>query len=107
MIEKTKPTVRITDQYRDRDAMAYELLCEGTRVVIRFQEDTSGDGPRWRAEARVNDKSDDSVIEASGATRAEALQKIGEGWDATLRSRPIPAFDWTHVADALRAVKAL
>jgi hypothetical protein len=69
-------SVRITQQFRSRDAMVYDLRAGTGRLTLRVTR--QGDGPRteWRTEASTSSSPDAVVVAERGATRAEALRAV-------------------------------
>lgn len=108
MSAKGKASVRITDQYRDRDVIVYELSCEGTRLAVRFlPRPPDGEGAAWTVDVRTNERENSVIVTGAGDTRAAALREAGGAWANALRSRPYPAFEWNAISEALEMVKAL
>jgi hypothetical protein len=102
MTEREKDALRITNQFRSKGSMVYDMRCDGTRLTVIVTEMTAGG---WRVEARAGG-ADAASIEKSGPTRIDALRAVGESW-AKSGSADFPTFDWTAVADALHAVRAI
>jgi len=102
MTERDKTALRITNQFRSKGSMFYELRCDGTRLTIAVSETPRGE---WRVLAHVG-SADAESIEKSALTRRDALRAVGDSW-ATRESPEFPTFDWNAVADALQAVRAL
>jgi hypothetical protein len=101
--------LRITNQYRDRDrkGMVYELQC-GTSKLALLSSPSEGPGdPEWRFEARTTQAPQLVVIGDWGLTRALALEAVGRLWLEKLPTLGLPTFDWTAIATALQAVKAV
>jgi hypothetical protein len=96
--------VAITQQYRDRHALTYELSCSGGLLTLRFlfpPDDTQD----WRVEARLL-PGPPLAVTASAPTRERALRALVEAWKevpSQAGSQP----DWERVAAALRGVRAL
>ena len=88
--------------------MVYELDCEGVSLAIRIFPD----GPQeqsWRMEASARGATGDGMLalSANGTTRAAALEELSRMWrenDGLTRAFGI---DWTAVASALAAVRAV
>jgi hypothetical protein len=102
MTEREKDALRITNQFRSKGSMVYDMRCEGTRLTVVVTETTGG---QWRVEARAGGP-DAASIEKSGPTRIDALRAVGDSW-ARRGSADFPTFDWKAVADALQAVRAV
>jgi hypothetical protein len=106
MDEKDKDTLKITNQFRAKGGMAYDLKCKGTRITLlvtpRTTPDDEGD---WRVEARSNTTPDDSIVVTGwGPTRMEALRAAGRSSTA---SSNLMMFDWDAVAAVLSSVRAV
>ncbi len=108
MKDKDKPSLAITNQFRARDAMVYEMRCEGVRLTVtmtpRKSEDDAGE---WHVEARAGRSPEDKPVFAEwGNTRMEALRAVGRMWTEQ-RSLDELNVDWEAVAKVLSAVRAL
>jgi hypothetical protein len=107
---KTDDTLRITNQYRDKDrggAMAYELRCGDARIVLRAARSAADDSNEWRFEAHTFQSPDLVVIGDWQPSRIAALAAIGSLWSSKAASLGLPTFDWTAMATALSAVRAI
>jgi RNA recognition motif-containing protein len=105
---KPKPVatgVSISQQYRDRHGMVYELDCAGVQLTLRFffQEDETA---ARRVEAASSQRKE-LVAQATGATRELALHAVAEAWSSLAVDPPAPEVDWTEIAGALRLVRAI
>lgn len=96
---------RIAQQFRERENMAYELDCTGTRLIVRMFPSPSE--REWRVEARTTDAPGAVVAKASAPTRAQALGEVAAWWRAQQHVHDLPSLDWEAVARALSAVRAL
>jgi RNA recognition motif-containing protein len=101
----TPPTIAITQQYRERHNMTYELDCEGARLILRMFFPPDGASGAWRIEARCGGNGE--VVEKSAATRELALKEIAEAWQALVSSDSLQTFDWVAVTRALQGVRAI
>jgi hypothetical protein len=101
--------IRITQQFRSRDAMVYDLRGTAGRLTLRVTGLGGNDGPpaEWRIEASTSASFDDAIVTEQRATRAEALQAVGRSWDEKRVASNLPPFDWERVARALAAVRAI
>lgn len=104
--KEEKRRVHITQQFRERGAIAYDFDCEGARLTVRVFE-TPADRDAWRVEARTSDAADSAVVAACGATRAAAFGELTRSWLETATTRGLPAFDWAAIGRAMTAVRAL
>ena len=101
--------VRITQQFRVRDAMVYDLRGDVGRLTLRVTGRGGGDGPptEWRIEASTSSSPDAVIVAEGGATRAEALRALGRSWHEKRVANNLPTFDWESVARAMAAVRAI
>lgn len=99
------PAVAITQQYRERHNMTYELDCQGNRLILRMFFPPLVGGSEWRVEARS--AGDLGVVEKVAATRAIAVKEISAAWQELVTTQAVPSFDWPAVILALQGVRAL
>ncbi len=100
-------SMHITDQYRTRNGMAYELREHGARLTVMIAERTTEEtGREWHVEASAAQFPGSEVSHAA-STKAEALRHAGLDWAAVSATRGLPAFDWEAVTKALTAVRAI
>lgn len=103
----TMMTTRITQQFRERHNMRYELDCSGVPLIVRvFFPNAGASASTWRIEAMTSDATGSPVAQAHAASRAEALQMIAEAWHETMPPTS-SKLDWTGIAEAMTAVRAL
>lgn len=105
---KTKATatsVSISQQYREREGMVYELDCAGLQLTLRFSFQEDENSPR-RVEATAN-RGREFVAEATGATRELALVAVASAWRELAGDPPPPELDWAEIMTALRMVRAV
>ena len=108
MKESAKDSLRITNQFRAKDAMVYDLRCEGTRLTVSVSQRRNEQDPaEWCVAARSGAAPNDVTVEEWGPSAAKALEKIATSWGTRRESEAIPSFDWTAVAAALAAVRAI
>ena len=106
--EKNKDALKITNQFRAKNAMVYDLKADGNRLTVRvFPRERSTDSGEWRVEARTNDAQEEAVVAEWGATRAEALGEVAKSWVTKAPAHGLPMFDWEAVAQVLTSVRAL
>lgn len=104
MTEKREDTLRITNQFRKKGGMVYDLRGDGTRLTLVVSPRTSSDDlGDWHIEARVGGQTDGVSVQRWAKTRVEALQAVGVAWGHAA----LPAFDWDAVRVALAAVRAV
>lgn len=94
--------LRITDQFRTRQGMAYELRQSGARLTVLINEQEGG----WCVEASSVQYPGEEISRVA-STRAEALRRTGVQWTEDSAARGLPSFDWSAVAVALTAVRAI
>jgi len=107
--EVDEDAVRITQQFRTRDTMVYDLRGRAGRLTLRISGRGGDDGPptEWRIEASTSTSPDAVIVAEQGATRAEALRAVGRSWDEKRLASNLPSFDWESVARAMAAVRAI
>jgi hypothetical protein len=100
------PSVRITDQFRRRDSMVYDISCEDTRLTVEIarSEGTTG---AFTVAAHARQSPEQPVVTEPGPTRAEALRAVGRAWAAKNAAFGFPKVDWELVEQALLAVRAI
>jgi hypothetical protein len=106
--EKTT-TLKITNQFRSKGGMAYDLSCNGVRLTLLMTARTgSADPNEWHVQARGARKADQvAVVSEWGATRADALRAVGQAWLNDEQTADLRVFDWEAVASALSSVRAI
>jgi hypothetical protein len=107
--EVEEDAIRITQQFRSRDAMVYDLRGRAGRLTLRITGRGGDDGPptEWRIEASTSSSPDDVVVAERGATRADALREVGRSWNEKRLASNLPSFDWESVARAMATVRAI
>jgi hypothetical protein len=106
--ETPRPAVRITNQFRKREAMVYDLRCEDIHLTIEITPRENADGlGEWRVEAHAREDAEKPSIGEPGATRDEALRAVARAWAAKGGSRGFPPLDWAAVSVAMLAVRAI
>jgi hypothetical protein len=107
--EVDEDAIRITQQFRSRDAMVYDLRGGAGRLTLRVTGRGGTDGPptEWCIEAATSTSADAVVVSAWAATRAEALRAVGRSWNEKRIAASLPSFDWESVAKAMAAVRAI
>jgi hypothetical protein len=103
-----KRGVRITQQFRERHNMTYELDCAGARLIVRvFPLGDDEPCSEWLVEARTGNASDDVVASATAPSRAIALDRVAQWWRDNTASRSLGTFDWSAIAQAMASVRAV
>ena len=107
--ERNEESLRITQQFRARDAMVYDLRDSAGRLTLRVTGRGDGDGPptEWRIEASTGGSPDAVVVAEDGTSRAEALRAVGRSWNEKRLTSNLPSFDWESVARVMAAVRAI
>jgi hypothetical protein len=107
--EVDKDAIRITQQFRSRDAMVYDLRGSLGRLTLRVTGRGGDEGPptEWRIEAATSSAPDAVVVAEVGITRADALRAVGRSWNEKRSAGNLPSFDWESVARAMAAVRAI
>jgi hypothetical protein len=106
--EAPSPRVRITNQFRRRDAMVYDLSCEELRLTVTMTSRANLDGPDdWLVEAFVRESAERPVVVEPGPSREDALRAVACSWAAKNRAHGFPHLDWEAVVGALRSVRAV
>jgi hypothetical protein len=107
--ERDEEPIRITQQFRARDAMVYDLRGTAGRLTLRITGSGGGDGPptMWHIAASTSSSPDAVIVAEGGATRAEALRAVGRSWNEKRLANNLPSFDWESVARAMAAVRGI
>jgi hypothetical protein len=102
------PRARITNQFRKRTTMVYDLTCDGVRLTIEVTPRDSSEGPgEWTVQAHANQAPDKPTVDGSGATRGDALSAAARSWAAKQATHGFPTLDWEAITQALLAVRAI
>jgi hypothetical protein len=108
MAKDDPPRARITNQFRKRTAMVYDLSCNDVRLTIEVTpRDSSGGHDAWTAEAYTNQAPERPTVVESAATRGDALSAVARSWAAKQGAYGFPALDWDAITQALLAVRAI
>ena len=97
--------VRITDQFRDKQGMVYELNCQGVKMSISMV--SSNREAEWHAEATAKVLPAPVVARGIGPSRNEAFQVLRDAWGTHRDANTCPMLDWEGIREALTAVRAL
>jgi hypothetical protein len=102
-------TLRITNQFRTKEGMAYDLKCDGVRLTLLVTAKTgSQDAGEWRIEARGSRTSERvAIVSAWGQTRLDALREVARLWPEAIDTQGLRTFDWEAVAKLLTTVRAV
>jgi hypothetical protein len=102
------PAVRITNQFRKREAMVYDLSCDSVRLTLEITgRPLSGDVEEWHVEAFARQAPERPTVREPARTRRDALRAVAHAWIAKQGAYGFPTLDWDGVADALLAVRAI
>jgi hypothetical protein len=107
--EREEESIRITQQFRARDAMVYDLRGSAGRLTLRVSGRGDGDGPptEWRIDASTSSSPDAVIVSEVGLTRADALRAVSRSWNEKRLANNLPSFDWESVTRAMAAVRAI
>lgn len=106
--EDSKHAVRITNQFRTREGMVYELSCDDVRLTLQMSARTaSGDLEEWHVQAFARQAPERPTVCKPARTRRDALRAVARVWLAKGGAYGFPTLDWDAVADALLAVRAI
>jgi hypothetical protein len=98
-------SVRITNQFRQRKNMVYELRNEGGKLILWIRaRDSAEDPSEFCLEARVGTGDEVATITEWGMTKVAALRAVASAWSA---QSELAIFDWVAVEGALTAVRAI
>ena len=95
-------SARITQQYRERMSMTYELSCHSARLTVRMFFPDAETPSVWRVEALTNQGG--AAVSATAGSRELALLAVGESWKTSPNAAEL---DWPAIAAALKAVRAI
>lgn len=95
--------MRITDQFRDKGAMVYDLKGGGQRISLRMS-DRSEDGLGWEIAVVSKQKPELPTLTVAATTRAQALMDLARAWQD---AHGFPKVDWPSIREALTAVRAI
>jgi hypothetical protein len=107
--DEDAPTpVRITNQFRKGQAMAYDLSCSTVRLTLEISARDSSDGRgEWRVSAYARQAPEKPALHEPGVTRADALRALAASWAAKEGAYGFPTLDWEGVTRAMLAVRAI
>jgi RNA recognition motif-containing protein len=104
--EEPETSARITQQYRERASMTYELACQGVRLTVRMFFPEALSPSNWRVEVSTNGVSA-SAAQASHTSRELALRAAADAWRALPRDAATLELDWPAIEAALKSVRAV
>ena len=103
--DETKPAARITGQFRSREGMVYDFICESIRLTISVSPSKLED--QWIAEATAKQLPDTPSMRGTGTSRGAAIDALAETWESQRGAVGVPRFDWNAIREALTAVRAI
>jgi hypothetical protein len=106
MKEDKKRGVRITGQFRSRDSMVYDFICDNIRITISVSSSDPED-TQWNAEAIAKQVPEALPMNGVGPSRGEAVAALAESWTSKNGAAGVPWLDWTAIREALSAVRAI
>jgi hypothetical protein len=100
--------VRITNQFRKREAMVYDLACEDVRLTLEVTQRPGDDGlGEWFVEAHARQAVERPTIQQPGVTRKDALSAVAIAWRAKEGAYGFPQLDWDGVSAAMLSIRAI
>ncbi len=107
-MSKEEVHARITNQFRKRQSMVYDLSCHDVRLTVEITPSPSDAGSSdWSVRAHARQAPEQPFVDETGATREAALRAVAIAWTAKGGAYGFPALDWEAVVQALHAVRAL
>jgi hypothetical protein len=103
--EEKKHAARITGQFRSRDGMVYDFMCESIRITISVTP--SQLEHEWRAEAIAKQLPNAPSLHGMGLSRGAAIDALAQTWESEDRAEGVPWLDWRAIREALTAVRAI
>lgn len=100
-----RPGARITQQYRERANLTYELDCSGATLVIRMCfPSTTG---QWRIVVHASRDADTPSTAAVAASRMEAFRSVVRACREGVGVAGLERVDWDAVEQVMVKVRAL
>jgi len=107
VLPKNAAAIAITQQYRERHNMTYELDCAGQALILRIFFPPEAGPVEWRIEARGHGGGEAVVVDKVAATRELALQAVSGAWPTAAAPAATPSYDWAGVTVVMRSVRAI
>jgi hypothetical protein len=101
-----KRGVRITGQFRQQQAMLYDLKCDGVRITISIAPEAKP-SEDWNAAALAALVPAPPRISAVGRSKGEAVDALGSACCDPLTAGGFPFLDWKAIREALAALRAI
>ena len=98
------PTVKIVQQFRERNNMTYDLDCAGLPLVLRVHSVENGE---WRIDARAKDEAESLHATGTATTRRAALVEVVRAWNEAATASGGRRLDGAGLLDAMSGVKAI
>jgi hypothetical protein len=103
---RQRERVRITNQFRDRRGMVYELSCDGVGVAISIWPSID-EKTAWSAEMTAKRLPRPPAVCVTGASREAAVRALGDAWAEADPAGEPPLLDWEAIRAALALVRAI
>ncbi|MET0593146.1 MAG: hypothetical protein ABW133_10625 [Polyangiaceae bacterium] len=103
--DEKKQAARITGQFRSRDGMVYDFICESIRITISVTP--SDVEHEWRAEAVAKQLPHAPSVNGIGLSRGAAIDALAQSWKSEDQAEGVPWLDWVAIREALTAVRAI
>ena len=103
--DEKKPGTRITGQFRSRDGMVYDFMCERIRITISVTPTELEH--EWRAEAIAKQLPNAPAVHGVGLSRGAAIDALAQSWESEESAEGVPGLDWGAIREALAAVRAI
>jgi hypothetical protein len=92
--------MRITDQFRQKGSMMYDLKGGTLRLTLRICQRTED----WEIEAIPRQLPELHSLTATAPSRCDALQLVADAWGGAIG---FPSVDWGQIRNALTIVRAI
>jgi len=103
--DERKPAARITGQFRSRDGMVYDFICESIRITISVSP--SELDHQWNADAIAKQLPGAPSMRGTGPSRGAAIDALAESWESKDGAAGTPRLDWSAIREAMTAVRAI
>ena len=97
---------KVVTQYHSAGEMVYELGGGSVSLEVRISSQRVAGERNWHFAAQLGG-SDSVAISEFAETKANALQKVAAQWAERAAELALPVLDWTAIAAALLAVRAI
>ena len=103
--EEKKTAARITGQFRSRDGMVYDFICESIRMTISVAPADRDD--QWNAEAIAKQLPGATSMRGTGLSRGAAIDALAENWQSKDGAVGTPRLEWGAIREAMTSVRAI